>query len=61
MKKAKFILLAMVALLTLEGCGSKPAKTDIEKANLKGKVKYMAEYRFDHEVDENGYDIMTPK
>lgn len=61
MKKAKFILLAMIALFTLEGCGSKVAKTDVEKANLKGKVKYMAEYRFDLEVDENGYDIKTPK
>ena len=51
----------MVALLTLEGCGSKPAKTDVEKVNLKGKVKYMAEYHFDYKEDENGHGMKTPK
>lgn len=61
MKKAKFILLAMIALLALEGCGGEATKTDVEKANLKGKVKYVSEHYYAIQVvDDRGSYTQDP-
>ena len=60
MKKAKFILLTMITLLTLEGCGGNAVKTDVEKANLKGHVKYFSEHYYVVTMadDGSGYTII---
>lgn len=60
MKKVKFILLTMITLLTLEGCGGNAVKTDVEKANLKGHVKYFSEHYYVAIMadDGSGYTII---
>lgn len=59
MKKAKFILLAMIALLTLEGCGGKTVRTDVEKDNLKGHVRYLSEHYFVVTIADDGSGYTT--
>mgnify|MGYP003316046369 CR=1 FL=1 len=56
-----FILLAMIALFTLEGCGVESTKTDVEKANLKGKVKYVSEHYYAIKIlDDRGSKTREP-